>query len=155
MVNIGEKAPTFCLQNQDEQSICLKDYLGKWVVLYFYPKDNTPGCTLEAINFTYHENEFKERNAVVLGISPDSCESHKKFQNKHKLTVTLLSDSDHDILETYGVWKIQKMYGKEYMGVERTTVLINPTGNIEHIWPKVKVKGHIEEVLAKLDEYEN
>jgi len=155
MVEIGEKAPDFCLKNQDEQKLCLSDYHGKRVVLYFYPKDNTPGCTLEAVAFTYHEKEFNELDTIVLGISPDSCESHRKFQKKHDLTVTLLSDPDHEILEKYDVWKTKKMYGKEFLGVIRSTFIISPEGDIEHIWSKVKVNGHIEAVLEKLKELNN
>ncbi len=152
MVTIGEKAPDFCLRDQDEKDICLKDFKNKWVVLYFYPKDNTPGCTLEAINFTHHESEFDELNAVVLGISKDSCESHKKFQQKHDLTVALLSDPEHEVIEKYGVWKPKKLYGKEFLGIERSTFIIDPEGEIEYKWVKVKVPGHIEAVLDKLRE---
>lgn len=152
MVTIGEKAPDFCLKDQDEKDICLKDFKNKWVVLYFYPKDNTPGCTLEAINFTHHESEFDELNAVVLGISKDSCESHKKFQQKHDLTVALLSDPEHEVIEKYGVWKPKKLYGKEFLGIERSTFIIDPEGEIEYKWAKVKVPGHIDAVLDKLRE---
>lgn len=152
MIKLNTKSPDFCLKNQDNKPICLKEYTSHWVVLYFYPKDNTPGCTLEAKRFTFFENEFKKHNTKVLGISPDSCESHKKFQENHKLTITLLSDPEHTVLKNYGVWKTKKMYGKEYLGVERTTLLINPQGNIKHIWNNVKVPGHIEAVLEKLKE---
>jgi peroxiredoxin Q/BCP len=152
MVTIGEKAPDFCLRDQDEKDICLKDFKNKWVVLYFYPKDNTPGCTLEAINFTHHESEFDELNAVVLGIIKYSCESHKKFQQKHDLTVALLSDPEHEVIEKYGVWKPKKLYGKEFLGTERSTFVIDPEGKIEYKWVKVKVPGHIETVLSKLKE---
>ena len=120
--------------------------------MYFYPKDNTPGCTLEAINFTHKESEFDERNAVVLGISKDSCESHKKFKEKHDLTVALLSDPEHKVIEKYGVWKPKTLYGKEFLGIERSTFIINPQGKIEYKWLKVKVPGHIETVLDKLKE---
>jgi peroxiredoxin Q/BCP len=147
MVEINENAPDFCIKNQDEEDICLKDLQGKWVVLYCYPKDSTPGCTLEAIAFSNYHDEFERLNTVVLGISPDSCESHKKFQNKHDLTVTLLSDPTHEVLEKYEVWKPKKLYGREFFGVIRSTFLIDPSGKIVFICNKVKVKGHIETVL--------
>lgn len=152
MVSVGEKAPDFCLKDQDENDICLEDFKGKWVVLYFYPKDNTPGCTLEAINFTHHESEFDELDAVVLGISKDSCESHKKFQEKHDLTVALLSDPEHAVIEKYGIWKPKKLYGKDFLGIVRSTFIINPDGKIDYKWEKVKVPGHIEAVISKLKE---
>jgi len=152
MVSIGEKAPDFCLKDQDEKDICLRDFKGKWVVLYFYPKDNTPGCTLEAINFTHHESEFDELNTVVLGISKDSCESHKKFQEKHDLTVALLSDPKHEVIEKFDAWKPKKLYGKEFLGTVRSTFIINPEGEIHYKWEKVKVPGHIDSVLEKLKE---
>jgi peroxiredoxin Q/BCP len=155
MVKINKTRPEFCLNNQDNEPVCITDYLGKWVVLYFYPKDDTTGCTLEAKNFSLYKNDFDKLNTKVIGISPDSCESHQKFQKKHNLTVTLLSDPEHQALEQYGVWKTKKMYGKEYMGVERTTYLINPQGSINHIWNKVKVTGHIEAVIEKLIELQN
>ena len=150
MVEINQNAPDFCIKNQDGEELCLRDLQGKWVVLYCYPRDNTPGCTLEAISFSNYHDEFQQLNTVVLGISPDSCESHKKFQNKHDLTVTLLSDPTHQILEKYDVWKPKKLYGKEFLGVVRSTFLINPEGKIVFIWDKVKVKGHIEIVLKTL-----
>ena len=150
MFNINDLAPDFCLKNQDEKEICLKDFKGKWIILYFYPKDNTSGCTLEAITFTNYQEVFKKHNAIILGISPDSCESHKKFQKNHNLTITLLSDPNHKVLELYDVWKRKKLYGKEFFGVIRSTFLINPDGTILFIWNKVKVKGHIENVLNTL-----
>ena len=149
------KAPDFCLKNQDQEPLCLHDYLGKWVVLYFYPKDNTPGCTLEAISFTRFNDEFEKRNAVVLGISPDSCDSHKAFQQKHDLSVTLLSDPEHDVLKAYDVWKKKSMFGKDYFGVVRSTFIIDPQGKIVHDWSKVKVPGHIKKVLDKLRELQD
>jgi peroxiredoxin Q/BCP len=152
MVTLHEKAPTFCLLDQNKESLCLEDFQGKWVVLYFYPKDNTPGCTLEAINFTHREEEFKKYNAVIIGISPDSCESHKKFEKKHKLTVALLSDLDHKVLELYEVWKPKKLYGRDFFGVIRSTFLISQDGLITFIWNRVNVPGHIEAVLNKLKE---
>jgi peroxiredoxin Q/BCP len=137
------------------KEICNYDFKGKWLVLYFYPKDNTPGCTLEARNFTYFEKEFEKLNTKVLGISPDSCESHRKFADKHDLTVTLLSDPEHLVLKKFDVWKPKKLYGREFLGVIRTTFLIDPNGNIRHIWSKVKVRGHIEEVIEKIKEIKN
>ena len=152
MIEIGQKAPEFCLPNSDEVEICLKDLKGKWVVLYFYPKDNTPGCTTEALDFTAHLKEFEELGAVVLGVSPDSCASHRKFAEKKELKVTLLCDTNKEVLRAYGAWGKKKMYGKEYEGVIRTTYLIDPEGNVAAVWTKVRVKGHVEKVLEKLKE---
>jgi peroxiredoxin Q/BCP len=152
MVEINNKIPSFCLLNQDKEEVCETNFKDNWLVLYFYPKDNTPGCTLEARNFTYFENEFKKHNTKVVGISPDSCDSHHKFTEKHDLTVTLLSDPDHKVLEKFNVWKPKKLYGKEFLGVVRTTFLIDPNGTIRNIWNKVKVPGHIENVLEKIKE---
>ena len=147
-----KKAPTFCLFDQNDKEVCLEDFLGKWVVLYFYPKDNSKTCTLEALSFTDNIKSFKKLDAVVVGVSPDSVKSHKNFAHKHNLDLILLSDPEHKVLNVYGVWKKKKMYGREYMGVERSTFLINPEGYIEHEWTKVKVKGHVEEVKQKLME---
>ncbi len=152
MIEVGQKAPEFCLPNSDEVEICLKDLRGKWVVLYFYPKDNTPGCTTEALDFTAHLEEFEKLGAIVIGISPDSCASHKRFIEKKELKVTLLCDTEKEVLKAYGAWGKKKMYGKEYEGVIRTTYLIDPEGNVAAVWPKVRVKGHVEAVLAKLKE---
>ncbi len=152
MLEIGQKAPNFCLKNQDEVEICLKDLKGKWVVLYFYPKDNTPGCTTEACDFTNEFEEFEALDAVILGVSPDSCESHRKFIEKKGLKITLLCDEEKKVLKDYGAWGKKKMYGKEYEGVIRTTYLIDPNGNIAYIWPKVRVKGHVEKVKERLKE---
>lgn len=154
-LKIGDEAPEFCLDDPERGEICLKDQKGKWVVLYFYPKDNTKGCTMEALEFTAAENEFKSKNAVILGVSPDSLKSHMKFREKHDLSINLLSDDDKKVLESYGVWKKKKMYGREYMGVERSTYLINPEGKISYIWPKVKVSGHVDDVMEKLLELQN
>lgn len=152
MIDINEKAPEFCLKNQNGQDVCLKDFKGNWVVLYFYPKDNTPGCSLEAKDFTHYVKEFENQGAKIIGISPDSSDSHKKFEKNHNLTLNLLSDPDHETLKNYGAWKPKKMYGKEFMGVTRSTFLIDPKGNIVHIWPKVQVIGHVKEVMNKLIE---
>ncbi len=148
----GEAAPEFSLQDQSENNVTLKDFKSKWVVLYFYPKDNTPGCTLEAIDFTKELPNFKKLDAVILGVSPDSCKSHQKFIAGQKLKINLLSDPEHKMLEDYGVWQLKKFMGREYMGVVRTTVLIDPKGKIAHVWPNVKVDGHAEDVKAKLKE---
>lgn len=148
----GNKAPEFCLNDKDGKQVCLNDYKGKWVILYFYPKDNTSGCTKEAIGFSEELDNIKGLNAEVLGISPDSEKSHTNFTNKHDLKVTLLSDPEKEVLNAYGAWQLKKMYGREYMGVVRSTFLINPEGNIENIWNKVKVKGHVEDVVCTLKE---
>ena len=152
ILEVGEPAPDFCLPNQDGNETCLKDFRGKWIVLYFYPRDNTPGCTQEACDFTNHLGDFERLNAVVLGVSPDTVESHRRFIAKHDLKITLLSDTSHEVLEKYGVWKQKKMYGKTYMGVERSTFIIDPEGNIAHVWRRVRVKGHVDQVAQKLQE---
>lgn len=150
MLKVKDEAPKFCLPNQDEIEICLRDLAGKWIVLYFYPKDNTPGCTTEACDFNLNLPKFEELNAVVLGISPDSPKSHQKFIDKQSLNFTLLSDETKGVLALYGVWKLKKLYGREYMGVERSTFIIDPDGKIVKIYTKVKVKGHIEELKKEL-----
>ena len=152
MLEVGQKAPEFCLPNQDENEVCLRDLKGKWIVLYFYPKDNTPGCTTEACDFTENLPDFENLDAVVLGVSPDSPKKHRNFIEKKELGITLLSDEDKKVLEEYGVWQLKKMCGREYMGVVRTTFLIDPDGKIAAIWNKVKVKGHVQEVKEKLKE---
>ena len=141
----GDKAPDIELMDQDENKVSLKDFLGRWVVLYFYPKDNTSGCTKEAKDFTAEMDEFEKMGAKVIGVSPDSCRSHSKFIEKHDLKLQLLSDPEHD-------WKLKKMYGKEYNGVERSTFLIDPNGNVRKAWRKVKVKGHVDEVRESLED---
>ena len=152
MLEIGDSAPEFCLPNQDEVEICLRDLVGKWVVLYFYPKDNTPGCTTEACDFTEALPYFEDLSAVVLGVSPDSPKKHRNFIEKKDLKITLLSDEEKEVCEKYGVWQLKKNYGREYMGVVRSTFLINPEGNIVAIWSKVRVKGHVEAVSKKIKE---
>jgi peroxiredoxin Q/BCP len=146
------KAPEFCLPNQDETEICLRDLAGKWVILYFYPKDNTPGCTTEACDFTENLDWFEDEDAVILGVSPDSPKKHRNFIEKKDLKITLLSDEDKEVLKAYGAWGLKKMYGKEYEGVIRSTFIINPEGEIVAEWKKVKVKGHVEAVKEKLKE---
>jgi peroxiredoxin Q/BCP len=152
MVEVGQKAPEFCLPNQDEVEICLRDLKGKWIVLYFYPKDLTPGCTTEACEFTEAMPDFEELDAVILGVSPDSPEKHRKFIEKKDLKITLLSDENKEVLKAYGAWGLKKMYGKEYEGVIRSTFIIDPEGNIAAVWSKVRVKGHVEAVKQKLEE---
>jgi peroxiredoxin Q/BCP len=151
-LKIGDPAPGFCLPDAEKGQVCLKDHRGKWVVLYFYPKDGTKGCTMEALEFTAAEEDFDARGAVVIGVSPDSPESHTRFKEKHDLSVTLLSDTEKEILTKYGVWQKKKMYGREYMGVVRSTYLLDPDGKIAYVWPKVKVAGHADEVMEKLVE---
>jgi peroxiredoxin Q/BCP len=150
MIEEGKKAPDFKLKNQDGETISLKDFKGKNVVLYFYPKDNTSGCTKEACNFRDEFPKFKNVDAVILGVSPDSVASHKKFAEKYDLPFNLLSDEEKKVLEQYGVWQEKSMYGKKYMGVVRTTVVIDENGKIRKIFPKVKVDGHNKEVLDAL-----
>ncbi len=152
MVSEGEEAPDFCLPDQEDREVCLNSFRGKWVILYFYPKDNTKGCTQEALDFTSKLEDFQGLGAVVLGVSPDSVRSHKRFIEKHGLKVTLLSDESKEILKKYGVWKLKKRYGREYYGVERSTFLIDPEGVIRKVWRNVRVKGHVEEVLQALRE---
>ena len=150
MLKEGDKAPSFSLPSQNGEIISLKDLKGKTVILYFYPKDMTPGCTQEACDFRDAQAKFKKSNAVVLGVSKDSVERHVKFQEKYDLNFPLLSDEDGSVCEAYGVWKQKSLYGKKFMGIERATFIIGPTGKIEKIYPKVKVKGHAEEILAEV-----
>lgn len=149
-ISIGSPAPDFRKPDQNETLISLSDFSGKWIVLYFYPKDNTPGCTLEAIDFTALKNEFDKENAEVIGVSADSVASHQKFCEKKALTIRLISDEDHSLLEMYGVWQKKKLYGREFMGIVRSTCLISPDRMIAEIWSPVKVENHALEVLNKL-----
>lgn len=146
----GSKAPAFTLPNQDDEKVKLSDLSGQWVVLYFYPKDNTPGCTTEACEFTSGVPAFDKLNAVVLGVSSDSTRSHQNFITKYDLKFPLLSDPEHNVLEKYGVWQLKKNYGKEYYGVSRTTFLIDPQGKVAKVWEKVKAAGHAEAVKKEL-----
>ncbi len=155
MLEQGTKAPSFTLANQDGKQICLDDLRGKWVILYFYPKDNTSGCTTEAIGFTNAKADFERLNAVIIGVSPDSPKSHTNFCTKHNLDITLLSDTDHKVLESYGAWQLKKNYGREYFGVVRSTVIIDPCGNVAFMWNKVRVAGHVDTVKDKLTELQN
>ncbi|HIO90944.1 MAG TPA: thioredoxin-dependent thiol peroxidase [Campylobacterales bacterium] len=155
MLEVGTKAPEFCKPNQDETEICLRDLTGKWIILYFYPKDNTPGCTTQACDFTSSLPDFEGLDAVILGVSPDSPKKHRNFIEKKDLQITLLADEDKDMLKDYGVWQPKKLFGKEYLGVVRTTYIISPDGNIVALWTKVKVKGHIEAVKERLKELQS
>ena len=146
----GQKAPDFCLPDQNENHVCLKDFDGKWIVLYFYPKDNTSGCTREAQDFTSLKGDFESENAVVLGVSKDSVKSHVKFIEKKELGITLLSDEETTIHQKYDVWRTKKNYGKEYLGTVRSTFLIDTEGNIVKIWDNVRTNGHAEKVLETL-----
>ena len=151
-VEIGKRAPAFTLPDQDENKVKLSDLKGQWVVLYFYPRDDTPGCTTEACDFTSGLAEFEALDCTVLGCSPDTPEKHRKFIDKHDLGITLLADTDKKVLEKYGAWGEKKMYGKTTMGVIRSTVLIDPTGKVAHHWSNVRAKGHADKVLATLQE---
>ncbi|ACK41709.1 MULTISPECIES: thioredoxin-dependent thiol peroxidase [Dictyoglomus] len=149
---MSKKAPDFTLPDQNGKEVSLSDYKGKWVVLYFYPKDMTSGCTKEAVSFSEKIDEFKKRNSVVIGISKDTVESHKKFAEKYNLEIILLSDKDAKVIKEYGAWGKKRMYGKETEGTLRNTFIISPEGEILHEWKNVKLDGHVEEVLKKLDE---
>jgi thioredoxin-dependent peroxiredoxin len=149
-MNIGQSAPTFTAPDREGKDISLEDFQGRWLVLYFYPKDNTPGCTTEAIEFTAKLPEFTALDAQVVGISPDSIASHGKFIDKQKLEIILLSDPEHQIAEAYDVWQLKKFMGKEYMGIVRSTFLVDPSGKIVKLWSSVKVKNHVETVLQEL-----
>lgn len=154
MLDIGKKAPAFSLPDFSGKKTSLKDFFGQNIVLYFYPKDMTSGCTKEACDFRDSFPNFSKLNAVIIGISVDSKESHKKFIDKYNLPFILLSDEKNDVVEKYGVWKEKSMYGKKYMGIERTTFIIDKEGKIRKIYNKVKVDGHAEDVLNTLMEIE-
>lgn len=167
MLEIGMDAPSFCAKNQDDVEICLRDILGKWIVLYFYPRDNTPGCTTEACDFTQAEPEFDDLDAIILGISPDTTEKHRNFIEKKDLGITLLSDVEKTMCEDYGVWQLKKFMGRESMGVVRSTFIIDPDGKIAASWEKVNVRKkrkkngetieilHVNEVKEKLLELQS
>jgi peroxiredoxin Q/BCP len=150
MLKVGDKAPDFNLPTGDGKLLGLRDLKRKKVVLYFYPKDNTSGCTKEACSFQENLSVFRKKGAVVIGVSADSVASHAKFAEKYDLAFPLLSDESKDIMKSYGVWKAKSMYGRKYMGIERTTFIIDEQGVITHIFPKVKVEGHTEEILKAL-----
>lgn len=147
-LKLGQPAPSFALPRDGGGTVSLADLAGKTVVLYFYPKDDTSGCTTEAVDFTALAGDFVKAGAVVVGVSPDTVAKHDKFIAKHALSVILAADIDQATANDYGVWKQKSMYGRSYMGIERSTFLIGPDGAIREIWPKVKVKGHAEEVLS-------
>ena len=144
---LGAAAPLFTLPRDGGGTVSLEKFQGRKVVLYFYPKDDTSGCTVEAIDFTALLSEFDKADTVVIGLSPDSAASHDKFCKKHNLGVILAADEDKSVLSAYGVWTEKSMYGRKYMGVERTTILVGRDGKIAQVWPKVRVKGHAQEVL--------
>lgn len=150
-LKVGQKAPAFTLHNEMGQKVRLSDFKGKKVVLYFYPKDDTPGCTKEACSFRDGIDDIQECGAVVMGVSADSVESHQKFSKKFQLNFPLLSDPDKKVVQAYGVWKEKSLYGRRYMGIERSTFLIDSKGKISMIFPKVKIQSHLEDVLSELE----
>lgn len=152
MLNIGDKAPDFTLPETDGETVTLSSLKPSPVVLFFYPRDNTKGCTVEAIDFTNAKGEFYAAGVKVFGISKDSLKSHANFRDKKELTVPLLSDEENTVCEDYGVWAEKSMYGKKFFGIVRTTVLIDAAGNVAKVWNKVKVPGHVDEVLAAAKE---
>lgn len=145
-VEAGDKAPAFSLKDAAGKTVKLSDFKGKFVVLYFYPKDNTPGCTKEACDFRDQRETLEKAGAVVLGVSPDSAKSHEKFAAKYELNFPLLVDEDHAVAEKYGAWGEKSLYGRKFMGIIRSTFLIGPDQKIVKAWPKVKVNGHVDEV---------
>jgi len=152
MLEVGTQVPDFCLPNQDEEEICFRDIKGRWIVLYFYPKDNTPGCTTQACDFTAAQPEFTGLDAAIIGVSPDSPEKHRKFIEKKELGITLLADEEKELCNLFGIWQLKKFMGKEYMGVVRSTFIIDPDGKVAATWTKVRVKDHAEIVKTKLQE---
>jgi len=149
-INIGGQAPSFTLPKSGGGEVSLKDYQGKYLVLYFYPKDDTPGCTKEAISFTEHKDVFASLGAEILGVSKDTITKHDKFIAKHEIGIPLASDEDGEMINRYGSWVEKNMYGKKYMGIDRSTFLISPEGKFLDIWRKVRVKNHVETVLETL-----
>jgi peroxiredoxin Q/BCP len=152
MLEIGDVIPPFCIQNQDEEEICFRDIKGRWIIIYFYPKDNTSGCTIEACDFTDALPDFSDLDAIVLGVSPDSARKHRNFIEKESLKITLLADEEKSLCKSFGVWQQKKNFGREYMGVVRSTYLISPDGTLAFKWEKVRVKGHVNAVKEKLKE---
>jgi peroxiredoxin Q/BCP len=150
MLKVGDKAPDFTLPSSEGKDVALKDLRGTKVVLYFYPKDDTSGCTKEACSFSENLGRVKKKGAVIYGVSADSTASHEKFIDKYSLSFPLLSDESKEMIKAYGVWQQKSMYGKKYMGIMRTTFIIDEQGRIAHIFEKVKVEGHTEEVLSAL-----
>ena len=152
MVEPGSPAPPFALTNGDGDTVALSDLLGRQVVLYFYPRDDTPGCTVQACDLRDSWQAIQEAGAVVLGVSPDGPDSHARFAQKFQLPFPLLADEDHAVAEAYGAWGENSMYGKTYMGIIRSTVIIDGEGMVSHVFPRVKPKGHADKVLAALNE---
>ncbi|MBD3392950.1 MAG: redoxin domain-containing protein [Chitinivibrionales bacterium] len=150
MLEVGRRAPMFTLKDSDGNDVSLQGLRGMWVIVYFYPKDDTPGCTAEAVEFSALAKEFAEKKAIVVGISKDSVESHDRFRCKHGIGITLLSDPDASVIAAYGVWKQKKRYGRISMGTVRSTFLIDPGGAIAGVWINVKAKGHARDMLKKL-----
>lgn len=150
-LKVGDTAPIFSLQNSEGKTLSLSDFKGKKVIVYFYPKDNTPGCTKEACAFRDNLIRLERRGAVVVGISADTIESHRKFSEKYKLPFTLLSDESKEVIQTYGAWKKKWFMGKSFLGIERTTFIIDEEGKIAQIFPRVKVDKHIWEILKFLN----
>ena len=150
MLQTEQAFPNFQLKDQDDKIHTLADYAGQWLVIYFYPKDNTSACTLEALDFSARLSDFEQMDAAVVGVSSDSVKSHANFQVKKELRVTLLSDPEHVLLTEAGVWQKKKLYGKEHMGVVRSTFLVDPAGTVREVWTNVKVPGHVEAVLERL-----
>ena len=155
MIEVGKKAPAITLPDATEAKVRLSDLRGRWVVLYFYPKDDTPGCTTQACDFTEGIESFCGLDAVVLGCSPDDAASHRAFIDKHDLAVTLLSDPGHGVMEKYGAWGEKVLYGRTTVGVIRSTVLIDPAGKVAHHWRRVRTKGHAQKVREKLEELQS
>lgn len=153
-MNIGKKAPAFTLKDQNGNEHSLAEFLGKRVVIYFYPKDDTPGCTTQACAFRDSYEKFEEKDIVVIGISKDSTSSHLKFVEKYDLPFLLLSDPEHEVIEQYDAWQEKSMYGKKYMGIQRSCVLIDKDGNVMFHWPKISPKETIGKVLATIEEYD-
>ena len=152
MLDVGDKAPAFSLEDQSGTTVKLSDFKGRKVVVYFYPKDDTPGCTREACAFRDEHSALQKAGAVVLGISPDSGPSHAKFAGKYKLSFPLLADTDHSVSEKFGAWGEKTLYGRKFMGIIRSTFLVDEAGKVARVWPKVKVDGHVDQVLEAVRE---
>lgn len=151
-VKIGAKAPDFKLENQDGEVVSLSQHKGKNIVLYFYPKDMTPGCTTQACAFRDQYSEFNDLNTVILGVSPDPIEQHQKFIDKHDLPFPLLADTENEVAKLYDVWKLKKMFGREFYGIERSTFIIDAEGILRQEWRRVRVKGHIDDTIKYVKE---